>query len=106
MKQAKQFKVGCVQAGSVIFDLEKSIKKVEEYIEQAINEGVKLLVFPETFLPGYPAGLGFGTVVGSRTEEGRDQYKRYWQNSVQVPGKHTDQLGEMAKKAGIFLVMG
>ncbi|MEN8250821.1 MAG: carbon-nitrogen hydrolase family protein, partial [Bacteroidota bacterium] len=33
-------------------------------------------------------------------------YKRYWQNSVQVPGKHTDQLGEMAKKAGIFLVMG
>jgi nitrilase len=106
MDRLSKFKVGCVQAGAVFFDIDKTIDKAEGFIEQAAREGCKLLVFPETFIPGYPSGLGFGTVVGSRTEDGRDQYKRYWQNSVQVPGEQTDRLGEMAKKAKLFLVMG
>jgi nitrilase len=106
MDKTRKYKVGCVQAGPVFFDIEKTIDKAEGFIEQAKEQGVKLLVFPETFIPGYPSGLGFGTVVGSRTEDGRDQYKRYWQNSVQVPSKETNRLGEMAKKAELFLVMG
>ena len=106
MNKVAKFKVGCVQAGAVFFDIEKTIDKAEKYIKKAATEGVKLLVFPETYIPGYPSGLGFGTVVGSRTEAGRDQYKRYWQNSVQVPGEHTNRLGKMAKEAGLFLTMG
>ena len=106
MNKVAKFKVGCVQAGAVFFDIEKTIDKAEKYIKKAATEGVKLLVFPETFIPGYPSGLGFGTVVGSRTEAGRDQYKRYWQNSVQVPGEHTNRLGKIAKEAGLFLTMG
>ena len=106
MDKERKFKVGCVQAGAVFFDIDKTIDKAQVFIDQAAKEEVKLLVFPETFIPGYPSGLGFGTVVGSRTEEGRDQYKRYWQNSVQVPSKHTDRLGNMAKKARLFLTMG
>ncbi len=106
MNKLNKFKVGCVQAGAVFFDLEKTIDKAEGFIEEAAKKGVKLLVFPETFIPGYPSGLGFGTVVGSRTEAGRDQYKRYWQNSVQVPSRHTERLGQMAKEANLFLVMG
>lgn len=106
MDRINKFKVGCIQAGSVFFDIEKTIDKAERFIEQAAKEDCKLLVFPETFIPGYPSGLGFGTVVGSRTETGRDQYKQYWQNSVQVPSSHTERLSEMAKKANLFLVMG
>ena len=106
MDRINKFKVGCAQAGAVFFDIEKTIDKAESFVDQAAKEGCKLLVFPETFIPGYPSGLGFGTVVGSRTEVGRDQYKQYWQNSVQVPGEHTERLGEMAKKANLFLVMG
>lgn len=106
MIKESKFKVGCVQAGADFFNLEGCLMKAEGFIKQAAKEGVKLLVFPETFIPGYPSGLGFGTVVGSRTEFGRDQYKRYWQNSVMVPSEHTDRLGEMAKEADLFLVMG
>ncbi len=106
MKKKTKYIIGCVQAGSVIFDIEKTLDKAESYVEQAAKKNVKLLVFPETFIPGYPAGLGFGTVVGSRTEAGRDQYKQYWKSSVQVPSKHTERMGEMARKAKLFLVMG
>jgi len=106
MTKSRTFKVACVQATPVIFDLEKSVEKVITLTAEAASPGCKLVVFPETFIPGYPAGLGFGTVVGSRTQAGRDQFKEYWQNSVEVPGVHTDKLAECAKKNQVFLTVG
>jgi nitrilase len=63
-------------------------------------------VFPESFIPAYPAGLGFGTVVGSRTEAGRDQFREYHEQSVDVPGPETDTLSDLARKHGMYIVMG
>lgn len=101
-----KYKIGCVQATPVIFNKKKTLEKAEKLIEEAANEQVKMLVFPESFIPAYPSGLGFGTVVGSRTEAGRDQFKRYWENSVKVPGEETKKLAELAKKHGMYIVMG
>lgn len=101
-----KYKVGCVQATPAIFNKEKTMQIVEKWIKKAADENVRLLVFPESFIPAYPAGLGFGTVVGSRTEEGRDQFKAYHDNSVEVPGKETDQLGQWAKKHGLYITIG
>ena len=106
MTKNRKFKVACVQATPVIFDLEKSVEKTIALTADAAGTGCKLVVFPETFIPGYPAGLGFGTVVGSRTQAGRDQFKEYWQNSVEVPGVYTDKLAECAKKNTVFLTVG
>ena len=106
MTKNRKFKVACVQATPVIFDLEKSVEKAIALTADAAGTGCKLVVFPETFIPGYPAGLGFGTVVGSRTQAGRDQFKEYWQNSVEVPGVYTDKLAECAKKNTVFLTVG
>jgi len=102
----RKFKVACVQATPVIFDLEKSLEKTIALTKEAADLGSKLVVFPETFIPGYPAGLDFGTVVGSRTQAGREQFGEYWQNSVEVPGIHTDLLAECAKDNGVFLTIG
>jgi predicted amidohydrolase len=35
-------------------DKSATIKKTVRLIEQAAKDDVKLLVFPETFIPGYP----------------------------------------------------
>ena len=106
MSNNRKFKVACVQATPVIFDLVKSVEKAIALTAEAAGLGCKLVVFPETFIPCYPAGLGFGTVVGSRTEAGRDQFKEYWQNSVEAPGVYTDQLAECAKQNNVFLTVG
>jgi nitrilase len=106
MSSSRKFKVACVQATPVIFDLEKSLEKVVKLTEKAASLGCKLVVFPETFIPGYPAGLGFGTVVGSRTQAGREQFREYWQNSVEVPGVHTEKLAECAESNGVYLTVG
>src|SRR6056297_33056 len=102
----KSLKIGCVQATPVIFNKEKTLEKAAKLIKKAASENVKLLVFPESFIPAYPAGLGFGTVVGSRTEAGRDQFREYWEQSVEVPGPETERLSELAKEHDMYLVMG
>ncbi|MCF6351908.1 MAG: carbon-nitrogen hydrolase family protein [Cyclobacteriaceae bacterium] len=104
--EERKFKVACVQATPVFFNVEKTIDKALNLIKKAAEEGNKLIVFPETYIPGYPSGLGFGTVVGSRTAEGRIQFKEYWQNSVEVPGPLTDEIAACAKANNIFVVMG
>jgi nitrilase len=63
-------------------------------------------VFPEAFLPGYPRGITFGTVVGDRTPEGRDHFRRYWEASVEVPGPAVDRLAEIAAEDSLHMVMG
>jgi nitrilase len=64
------------------------------------------VLFPESFIPAYPRGLSFGTVVGSRSPGGRKTWERYWDNAVQVPGPATERLAEAAQDAEIYLVMG
>jgi len=99
-------KIGCVQATPVIFNKQKTLEKAVGYIKEAAEQDVKLLVFPESFIPAYPSGLGFGTVVGSRTEAGRDQFREYWEESVEVPGPVTQKLSSLAKEYGMYIVMG
>ena len=61
------------------------------------------MVFPEAFIPAYPRGLGFGTVVGSRSPEGRCTWQRYWANAVDVPGPATEALGKVARQTKTYL---
>lgn len=49
-----KFKVAAAHAAPVFMDKTATIKKVIRLIEQAAAEEIKLVVFPETFIPGYP----------------------------------------------------
>ena len=101
-----KFIAAVVQASPVLFDLEKTLAKTAHLVSEASSKGAKLALFPEAFISAYPRGLSFGTVVGSRSTEGRETWLRYWNSSIEVPSKATDQLGEMARKANLFLVIG
>ncbi len=54
----------------------------------------------------YPRGLSFGTVIGSRSEEGREWYRRYHESSIDVPGADTETLGTIARDHSLHLVIG
>ena len=49
---------------------------------------------------------GFGTVVGNRTPEARDQFRRYWDSSVDVPGPAVERLVEIAAENHQYMVVG
>ena len=99
-------KVGVVQAGSVVFDREATLDKLAKLAAEAGAGGARLVVFPEAFLSGYPRGVDFGTVIGNRTPEGREQFRRYWESSVDVPGPAVDRLVEIAAGNDQHLVVG
>ena len=99
-------KVAVVQAASILFDREATVAKACHLISEAATQGAQLVLFPEAFIPAYPRGLSFGTVVGGRSPMGRRTWQRYWANAVDVPGPTTEALGIAARQAGIHLAIG
>lgn len=100
------FIAAVVQSSPVLFDLKNTLQKTEELIHSSAQTGAKLVLFPEAFVSVYPRGLGFGTVVGSRTEEGRGLWQRYWDSSIAEGDEACTKLGGMAKQAKVFLAIG
>ncbi|GAB3503186.1 carbon-nitrogen hydrolase family protein [Spirosoma knui] len=102
----KNVKVGVVQATPALFDIDKSVDLVIQWIQKAANEGCKLLLFPESFIPCYPRGLSFDAVVGRRTERGRNTWLDYWANSIEANSAHTDRISEAVREADMFVALG
>src|SRR5215470_10327133 len=99
-------RVAVVQAAPIAFDRERTIDKLHRLTGEAAQQGARLVLFPEAFVSAYPRGLDFGAVVGSRTDEGREDFRRYWESSVDVPGPAVDHLSRTARANHIHLVIG
>jgi len=99
-------KVAVVQASPVVFDREGTLEKLSALAREAAQKGAQLVLFPEAFVSAYPRGLDFGAVVGSRTDAGREDFRRYWESSVDVPGPAVDHLSRVARTNNIYLVVG
>ena len=104
--ESSQVRVAVVQAASVIMDQIACTKKAISLMQQSAEKGANIVVFPEAFIPAYPRGLSFGTSIGSRKAEGREDWFRYWNNSITVPSETTYLLGEAARKLGVYLIIG
>src|SRR5574338_1683220 len=99
-------RVAVVQAAPVAFDRACTLEKLRTLALEAAERGAQLIVFPEAFVSAYPRGMTFGTVVGDRSVEGREWYRRYWESSVDVPGDGVDALADAARESAVYLVIG
>ena len=99
-------KTAVVQAAPILFNRDATVEKACRLTAEASAQGAQLILFPEAFVPAYPRGLSFGTVVGSRSPEGRLTWERYWDNAVDVPGPATEALGQAAQVANAYLAIG
>jgi nitrilase len=99
-------KVAVVQAAPVLFNREATVEKASRLASEAAAQGAKVILFPEAFVPAYPRGLAFGTVVGSRSPQGRLTWQTYWANAVDIPSPATEALGAAAAQAKAYLIIG
>ena len=103
---SSRFTAAVVQSSPVVFEAKATLAKVSDLAADAAHKGAQLVVFPEAFVSAYPKGLDFGARVGSRTPKGRDDFRRYFDSAIDVPGWATEQLSRAAKASRIYLVIG
>lgn len=106
MSTTEPFDVAVVQDASVFLDREASIEKTIALAREAAGKGAKLVLFPEAFIAGYPRGLSFGAVVGSRSAEGRKLFRCYAESAIALAGPDGARLGAAARDLGIHLAVG
>ena len=99
-------KICVIQDSPIFFDKEKTIRKVEKLTKKNAEKGCQLIVFPESFIPGYPRGFSFGTTIGRRTDDGRKLYAEYFNNSIDLASNDLLRLEKLAKTQNVYLVLG
>lgn len=95
------FKAAAVQAAPVYLDREASVKKACSLIEEAGKNGAQLIVLPEVFIPGGPYWAWHLPMT-----QGMRFSVELYENSVEIPSDSTARLGEAARKAGAYVVIG
>jgi predicted amidohydrolase len=88
-------------------DLASGLDRVAARAQEAAGKGAQLVVFPETFLPGYPAWLDVCRDAGL-WDHGpvKQAFRRMAEESVTVPGPAVDRLGAIAHDHHVTLVVG
>jgi len=108
IKEYPRFKAAAVQAAPVFkdkpvyFDSRATLAKTLTLIAEAAHHGAQLIVFPETFLPGFP----YWSLNMAKGPEWSGIWMEYLRHSIEVPGEETDALCRAAKGANTYVVMG
>jgi predicted amidohydrolase len=99
--------VAAVVQAEVAADVEAGLELTREKALEAAASGAQLIVFPETWIPGYPAWLD-SCRDAALWDHGpvKAIFARIVENSIAIPGPAFDKLAAAAHEAAATLVMG
>ncbi|MBY0381169.1 MAG: carbon-nitrogen hydrolase family protein [Xanthobacteraceae bacterium] len=93
--------VAAIHASAPPFDLKAGVSKTCALIAEASRRGARLVVFPESFIPGFPVWAG---VI--RPIDAHSVFKRFAENSLNVNSKEFRDVQAAAAKHRIFVSLG
>ncbi len=97
----KTFRMAAAQAAPVLFDTAASTEKAVRLIAEAGRGGADIVVFGETWLPGYPFWVEGGVVDLTWRASAE-----YIDAAVVIGGPETEALCAAAREAGVDVVIG
>lgn len=97
-------KVAAAQVTPVYLNKQKTVEKALMIIDEAAQNGAKLVVFPEVFIPGYPDWVWL--IPNSKSADLNKLFVELVENAVSIPDNSTDLLCKAAKENKINVVMG
>ena len=99
--ESKNVIVAAVHAASVMLNAQATVAKACRLIEEAASGGARLVVFPESFIPGFPLWNALRAPI-----DGHAFFRRFADNSIQVPGAEVQAIAGSAARNRIFVSMG
>jgi nitrilase len=100
----QKFKVAAVQMSPILpFNKNKTVDLVCQVIAEAADNGAKLIVFPEGFIPMFP---NWTLDLEEKPNEWELHLREFTYNSILIPGPETERIGEVAKEKGVHVVIG
>ncbi len=98
-------KIAIIQHSPCILEREATLDRAVALIADAAAQGARLLVFPEAFVPGYPAWI-WRLRPGSDWGASEEIHRRLLVNAVDLERDDLARIRSAAADAGITLVMG
>lgn len=98
-------KLAIVQIPPAFLNKEKTIAKVVDSVKEAASEGATLVVFTETFVPGYPAWI-WRLRPGGDFGLSEQLHEQLLLNAVDVESDDLDPLYEAARQHNVTVVCG
>jgi len=103
----QKFLAAAAQIAPAFLDLEGCLDIARKWIEKAGEDGVRVLVFPETWLPGYPVWLDYSPQAALWDHSpAKEVFGRLMENSPTMNSPALQRLCAAAAQAGLNLVMG
>src|SRR6201993_4360265 len=96
-------KVAAVQAASVFLDRDGSTQKACRLIREAGKNGARIIGFPEGFIPAHPVWYHHHAATGAIANK---LAVELFKNAVEIPGPETAELGQAARDANAYVVIG
>jgi len=98
--------IASLQIGSDSKGTSETLDRILTFETEIKQSNCDVLVMPEALLGGYPKGSDFGTRLGYRTDEGREEFLQYWQQAIDLDGPEVIALAKLAKQNGTAIVIG
>lgn len=101
------YKIAVVQHPPVFLNLGKSVELAIQYIKEAAEENCNMVVFPETWLPGYPVWLDYAPNAGVWDHPpAKALFRLLFENSLEIDDLYFKALSKAAVENKCLIVMG
>ena len=97
--------IAIVQTAPVFLDKTATIQLAVAKIEQAVEKGASLIIFSETFIPGYPNCV-WRLKPGADWDLSQQLHQRVLENAVVMQSDDLLPLYAAAKKHAVTIVCG
>jgi nitrilase/aliphatic nitrilase len=100
-EELPRFRAAAVQAAPVFLERDATLVKVRSLAAEAAGEGAALIVFGESFVPGFPM---WNLVL--RPVDQHAFFRALYDGALTVPGPATDFLADVARTNRVHLSIG